>query len=482
VRVAPAIIKELTAGGATDEVSVTNVEGTAPFTTTASPVGEREIACPSTVKTPPGVKVWLPITRSDCEFCVKVEEPTTKIGADVVVAVIGPELDGRANVMTSSPVVMAAPGKRVSFPITKPDAELAVMLEPATITMAGAGVELGALPELDVSIAPLTMTAPPELTDITSPLIVAADPGVKVWEPIIKAEDGPWLTVNEPINMAAGGVVELSAEAGVLARACVLEPIAVDAPFEARGTVAGPVSEGREVVPWAKLVPGALPLTVVGIALGLDSGIIMPVPDCDLLGTGSGLDKVSGMLDAGRGLPVLHTGHGLLTGGGLLHTGHGLLDTGGGLLGRGGSTTEIVGMKKLVGSFCGVEEAIKGALVNGLWTPMVGSGGEVDDRPVVGNGIPILNSVGTVVGDCMPVVVVPELEPGQSTKPPRHPIIPPSPVDVELELLSVVGGAGFWLEKDVMGWIGGMVTVFCIRLDSGARPSVKTPAGPTGEI
>lgn len=54
------------------------------------------------------------------------------------------------------------------------------MLEPATITMAGAGVELGALPELDVSIAPLTMTAPPELTDITSPLIVAADPGVKV--------------------------------------------------------------------------------------------------------------------------------------------------------------------------------------------------------------------------------------------------------------------------------------------------------------
>lgn len=113
VRVAPAMIKELTAGGATDEVSVTNVEGTAPFTTTASPVGEREITCPSTVKTPPGVKVWLPITRSDCEFCVKVEEPTTKIGADVVVAVIGPELDGRANVMTSSPVVMAAPGKRV---------------------------------------------------------------------------------------------------------------------------------------------------------------------------------------------------------------------------------------------------------------------------------------------------------------------------------------------------------------------------------
>lgn len=267
--------------------------------------------------------------------------------------------------------------------------------------------------------------------------------------------------------MAAGGVVELSAEAGVLARACVLEPIAVDAPFEARGTVAGPVSEGREVVPWGKLVPGALPLTVVGIALGLDSGIIMPVPDCDLLDTGSGLDKVSGMLDAGRGLPVLHTGHGLLdTGGGLLHTGHGLLDTGGGLLGSGGSTTEIVGMKKLVGTFCGVEEAIKGALVNGLWTPMVGSGGEVDDRPVVGN--------------CTPVVVVPE--PGQSTKPPRHPIIPPNPVDVELELLSVVGGAGFWLEKDVMGWIGGMVTVFCIRLDSGARASVKTPAGPPGEI
>lgn len=166
-----------------DAVSVMNVEGEAPFTITAFPVGDREMTCPSTVSTPPGVKVWLPITRSDCEFSVNVDEPTTKIGADVVeaAAVIGPELEGRGSVMTSPPVVMADPGKSVWFPITKPDSEFAVILDPATTTTAGGAVEVGAEePEFEVPVAPLTMIAPPELTDTTSPLIVAADPGVKV--------------------------------------------------------------------------------------------------------------------------------------------------------------------------------------------------------------------------------------------------------------------------------------------------------------
>ena len=36
---------------------------------------------------------------------------------------------------------------------------------------------------------------------------MAADPGARVWEPITKAEDGPRVTVREPIMMGAVGVL-----------------------------------------------------------------------------------------------------------------------------------------------------------------------------------------------------------------------------------------------------------------------------------
>lgn len=75
---------------------------------------------------------------------------------------------------------------------------------------------------------------------------------------------------------------------------------------------------------------------------------------------------------------------------------------------------------------------------------MGGGGGELDNRPVVGDCIPIVVSVRPVVGGCAPIVVVPELELGQSTNPPIHPMMTPIPVDVdvELEVVSVVGGGG----------------------------------------
>ena len=154
-----------------EAVSVIKVDGSAPLTITAFPVGLKLTTCPSTVNTPPGVKVCVPITRSDCESSVKVDEPITKIGADVVVAaaVIGPVLlEGTGRVMTSPPVVIALPGKRVWLPITKPDAEFAVTLVPSTTTTAGGGVEVGAEPEsvsFAVGVAPLMMIAPPEFTD-----------------------------------------------------------------------------------------------------------------------------------------------------------------------------------------------------------------------------------------------------------------------------------------------------------------------------
>lgn len=207
VSVWPAMIRLVTGGGTMDAVSVMNVDGAAPFTITALPVGDNEMTCPSTVKTPPGVKVWLPITRSDCKFSVSVAEPTTKIGVDVVAAAViagelGFELDGKGSVMTSPPVVIALPGKSVWLPITNPEAELAVTLELPMTTTAGAGVEVGtpesvelAEPELAVGVAPLIMIAPPEFTDTCWPLIVTTAPGVKVCDPITRLDDPSWLMV-----------------------------------------------------------------------------------------------------------------------------------------------------------------------------------------------------------------------------------------------------------------------------------------------
>ena len=149
--------------GTIEAVCVRKVDGSAPLTITAFPVGLRLITCPSTVNTPPGVKVCDPITRSDCESSVRVDEPTKKTGADVIVAAAVMDV-GTGRVMTSPPLVIALPGKRVWLPITKPDAEFAVTLVPPMITTAGGGVELGAV-SFAVGVAPLMMIAPPELTD-----------------------------------------------------------------------------------------------------------------------------------------------------------------------------------------------------------------------------------------------------------------------------------------------------------------------------
>lgn len=233
-----------------EAVAVMKVDGSAPFTITAFPVGLKLMTCPSTVRTPPGVKVCVPITRSDWEFSVKVDDPTTKIGADVAdgAAVIGPVLgllDGNGRVMTSPPVVIALPGKRVWLPMTKPDAEFAVMLVPPTTTTAGPGVEVGAESDsvsFAVGVAPLIMIAPPELTDTCSPLMVATAPGVRVWEPIMTLEEASVLAVKSPISIPGGRVVEVAAAGPDAGRSVTVSPAVVDAP------AGGAVPEGKAVL------------------------------------------------------------------------------------------------------------------------------------------------------------------------------------------------------------------------------------------
>lgn len=126
----------------------------APLTTTAPPVGARQIVCPSTVAIPPGVKVCEPITRLELASIVKVEEPITTPGLVAVAVVAG----GR--VITWPLTVIAPPGIKVWPPIMKPEFEFAVMLEPPTTTTAGAAEGVG------VEVAPLTITAPPGAMEI----------------------------------------------------------------------------------------------------------------------------------------------------------------------------------------------------------------------------------------------------------------------------------------------------------------------------
>ena len=194
----------------TRDAVVWNVEGFAPLIITALPVGDSEITWPSNVSAPPGIKVWLPISRFDCAFSVKVEEPTTKMGAGVVMAAVVVcgvgEAEGR--VIASPPVVMALPGMRVWSPTTKPDAEFSAIFVPSR-TMEPCSVELGAL----VCIAFTTIT-PPEGTDTTWPLIVAASPGKRVCEPIAKSEALSWLGVRSPKTSPGRAVGELCAMAG----------------------------------------------------------------------------------------------------------------------------------------------------------------------------------------------------------------------------------------------------------------------------
>ena len=155
VRICPAMSRDDTTDGVIDENLVVKVDGEAPFTITAFPEGDREITCPFTVTTSPGVSVCVPITKSDFESFVKVDEAITKVGAGV----IGGMLVRGGSVITSPPSVMADPGKSVSPLITKPDAEFSVTLEPPTTTTAEGEVAVGAL---DDPVAPLITIPPPD--------------------------------------------------------------------------------------------------------------------------------------------------------------------------------------------------------------------------------------------------------------------------------------------------------------------------------
>ena len=215
VSVSPPITRDVRADGVIAAVFVMNVDAAASFTITVFPVGESDITCTPTVTTLPGFKVWLPITRKESEFSVNVAEPATTTGSNVEddAAFMGPVLAGRGSVMTSCPVVMAEPGKSVWEPITNPEFEFSVILElaPAITTT---GVEFAALG--GVVDAPLTIIAPLVFTDTVSRLTVVADPGIKVCEPITTAENGPMLTVEEPIRTGAGVELVLTAATGLL--------------------------------------------------------------------------------------------------------------------------------------------------------------------------------------------------------------------------------------------------------------------------
>lgn len=204
VSVAPAMTR-LVAGDAV----VWNVEGATPLIITALPVGDSEITWPSNVSAEPGIKVWLPISRFDCAFSVKVEEPTTKMGAGVVMAavLVGGEGEAEGRVIASAPVVMALPRTRVWSPITKPDAEFSVIFV-LSRTMSPCSVDLGALVGVGFTTIP-----PPEGIDTTWPLIVAASPGERVCEPITKSEALSWLAVRSP-RSPGRAVGELCAMAG----------------------------------------------------------------------------------------------------------------------------------------------------------------------------------------------------------------------------------------------------------------------------
>ena len=167
---------------------MTNVVGAAPLTITALPVGDREITWPSTVIAPPAVRVCDPMTKSDCAFSVKVEEPTATIGIEVTVGVgVGGEFDN-GRVITSPLVVMAPPGVSVCEPITNWEAELAVMVDPPMTTTA-AGERLADDDCEDVEAALMITALPEEAKETCSPLTVTTEPGDRVCEPIIKLDE-----------------------------------------------------------------------------------------------------------------------------------------------------------------------------------------------------------------------------------------------------------------------------------------------------
>lgn len=170
VRVWPATTRLEIGAEGTPGVMVEKVVGepVAPAAFTITAPDERETTCPLTVMATPGNKVWDPITNCEFEFSVKVDWPTTTMGAGVGV--------GEGKVMTSPPAVIAPPGKSVCEPIIKPDSASAVkLLVPITMTPAGE------LDEVGVG-AGLTMMPPAEFSVTTAPpeRVMADPPATKV--------------------------------------------------------------------------------------------------------------------------------------------------------------------------------------------------------------------------------------------------------------------------------------------------------------
>jgi hypothetical protein len=142
---------------------VTNVEGAegaAPLMITALPVGDNEIDCPSTVMTPPGVKVCDPITIRDDASSVNVDCPTTITG-------IGDVRTGGGDVTGD-----------VGDPVIGAESEWEVLMGPGTM-MPPAGVVVEG-----PGVAPVSVIALLDgVTDGSFPLVVVCVPTIKSDDP-----------------------------------------------------------------------------------------------------------------------------------------------------------------------------------------------------------------------------------------------------------------------------------------------------------
>jgi hypothetical protein len=167
------------------------------------------------VKTEPGFKVSLPRTSSDCAFWEKVDEPTTKRGAEVGLAGVTKVLVSPL-ITTAFPVgfrlrvdpskVTIPPGRRVRLPRTRLDCEsCANVADPTTTIGVGEGDEV-IKPVFDGKGR--VMTSLPE---------VIALPGKSVWLPITNPEAEFGVILVPPTTATAGAIGELGTDCELIA-------------------------------------------------------------------------------------------------------------------------------------------------------------------------------------------------------------------------------------------------------------------------
>jgi hypothetical protein len=242
---------------------------------TSVPLGSKLRISPPTVMLPPDVSVSPAITTPVTGGCG---------GRTPVAKVVGSGV-GEGNVMISPPIVIALPGNNVWELMTNPPPVPAVSVEPSMTTIAG-GVVVGP------GMYPLTITAPPELTETRCPsLRVTAEPGVTVCEPITMAESEFIEMVWDPSKIGEAGPAVVGAafegefEGSVAEEALPGCPVpvtlwlAVTPPWPPPGDVA----EGDD---WLGCWDG------VGIELDSWVGGPMPIMLNDGVGVGVGGSKI----------------------------------------------------------------------------------------------------------------------------------------------------------------------------------------------